>query len=147
MSTCSPHTVNYLLVQICKAHRARTGELLAEFGVHVGQEMILVALWQDTRLTLTQLAARLGVQPPTVTRMVRRMEKSGLLERTLCPTDARVSFIRATPQGNALKADIERVWQTLENEVTANLTESERALFRRMLLQVKDNLDDGSRPV
>ena len=143
MDACSPQSVNYLVVQICKAHRARTGELLAEFGVHVGQEMILVALWQDNRLTLTQLAERLGVQPPTVTRMVRRMEKSGLLERQACPTDARVSFVRTTPRGNALRTSIETVWQTLEEEVTANLTEPERALFRRMLLQVRDNLSNG----
>ncbi|CAN5820703.1 MarR family transcriptional regulator [soil metagenome] len=140
MDSCSPQTINYLIVQICKAHRARTGELLAEFGVHVGQEMILVALWQTPSLTLTQLAERLGVQPPTVTRMVRRMEKSGLLERNICPTDARVSFVRATPQGNALKTNIETVWQTLEEEVTANLTDLERALFRRILAQVRDNL-------
>lgn len=141
MDPCSPQTVNYLVVQICKAHRARTGELLAEFGVHVGQEMILAALWQTPSLTLTQLTERLGVQPPTVTRMVRRMERSGLLERTSCPTDARVSFIRATPKGDALKQKVEAVWRTLEEEVTANMTESERALFRRMLVQVKDNLN------
>ena len=127
-------------MQICKAHRARTSELLAEFGVHVGQEMILVALWQDTDLTLSQLAERLGVQPPTISRMVRRMEKSGLVERKGCRDDARVFSVQATPKANALKQNIEAVWQTLEKEVTANMTEPERLLFRRILEQVRDNL-------
>ncbi len=144
MSICSPHTVNYLVVQVCKAHRARTGELLAEFGVHAGQEMILVALWQNPDMTLSQLAERLGVQPPTVSRMVRRMEKSGLVERKGCRDDARVSSIRATPKGNALRQNIETVWQTLEAQTTAGLTEPERLLFRRLLEQVRDNLSGGA---
>lgn len=144
MNSCPPQSITYLIVQICKAHRARTGELLAEFGVHVGQEMILVTLWRDPDLTLSQLAERLGVQPPTITRMVRRMERSGLIERKISQDDARVSFVRTTSKGNALKKSIETVWETLEEEVTANMTEPERLLFRRMLVQVRDNLGGRS---
>ena len=140
MDSCSPDAINYLIVQVCKAHRARTGELLSQLDMHPGQEMILVTLWREEGLTLSQLAERLNVRPPTVTRMVQRMEEAGLLERRACESDQRVSHIRATEKGKGLEPKIKGIWRQVEQEVTSDMTDEERLLFRRMLLQVRENL-------
>ena len=140
MDSCSPSTINYLIVQVCKAHRARTGELLSQLDMHPGQEMILVTLWREEELTLSELAERLNVRPPTVTRMVQRMEATGLVKRCACKSDQRVSHIRVTEKGKALEPKIKGIWETLEQEVTRNMTDEERLSFRRMLLQARENL-------
>ena len=41
---------SFILAKACRAHRAYVGELLAEHGLHVGQEMVLVELWQGDGL-------------------------------------------------------------------------------------------------
>jgi DNA-binding MarR family transcriptional regulator len=74
-------TTGYLLARVCKVYRSSVGDALAEVGLHVGQEMVLLHLWQRDGLTPSELARTLGVEPPTVTNMLSRMEKGGLLKR------------------------------------------------------------------
>lgn len=143
MQKCDPNSLNYTLIQMCKAHRARTAELLADLDVHVGQEMILVALWQQDGVPMTQLAERLEVQPPTVSRMVQRMESTGLVERRSSDTDQRVSFVHVTEKGRAIQGDIEAVWSTIEQQMTQGLSGQERDALHQMLERVRGNLTGG----
>ncbi|MFC7744437.1 MarR family transcriptional regulator [Nocardiopsis composta] len=46
-----------------------------------------------------EIAGRLGLATPTVTRTVTRMEGSGLVERHPHPTDARLVSVRLTERG------------------------------------------------
>ncbi len=146
MNTCSPSSINHLFVQTCKAHRTRTSELLSKFGVHVGQEMILGALWQGDGLTMSELAERLEVQPPTISRMVQRMENSGLVERRSCGKDQRVSFVHVTEKGKALQGRVEEVWSALERQLTYGMTDGERTSFQELLVKVKANLSSTPTP-
>jgi DNA-binding MarR family transcriptional regulator len=52
--------------------------------------------------TLGELAAREGVRPPTMTRLVHSMEAVGLVERKRHPTDGRKIVLHATAGGEAL---------------------------------------------
>ena len=65
-------STGYALAKVCKAHRGNVGEYLAEVGLHVGQEMVLIELIEQNGLRGGDLAERLGVEPPTVTKMLRR---------------------------------------------------------------------------
>lgn len=50
-------------------------------------------------LSLGELAAAERVAPPTVTRVVARLEELGLVAREADPADRRVSRVRVTPEG------------------------------------------------
>lgn len=88
-------------------------------------------------------AERLEVQPPTVSRMVRRMERTGLVERRTSPEDQRVSIVHATDKGRSVRADIEQVWKTMEAEMTEGMSGAETTAFRTMLARVRSNLGRG----
>lgn len=51
-------------------------------------------------LSLGELAAAERVQPPTVSRVVARLEELGLVAREADPADRRVSRVRVTPEGH-----------------------------------------------
>jgi DNA-binding MarR family transcriptional regulator len=53
----------------------------------------------------TDLAAREGVRPPTLTRMLAILEEGGYVERTSDPADRRASLIAATPLGQQIVLD------------------------------------------
>jgi DNA-binding MarR family transcriptional regulator len=53
----------------------------------------------------TDLAAREGVRPPTLTRMLTSLEEAGYVERTNDPADRRASLIAVTPLGRQTLAD------------------------------------------
>jgi MarR family transcriptional regulator, organic hydroperoxide resistance regulator len=132
---------SFALAQVCRAHRTHVGELLAGHGLHVGQEMVLIELWQDDGLRGGDLADRLGVEPPTITRTLRRLESCGLVERRADPEDARSVRVYLTGQGQALEVPVLRCWEWAEQTVLAGMNSKERQTFRKLLDRVKSNLD------
>ena len=72
--------------------------------------------------------------------MIRRMEKTGFVERRQDPDDQRVSRVYLTEAGRAVQADVREVWHTLEKEAFADFSQEERILLRRLLLQIRENL-------
>jgi DNA-binding MarR family transcriptional regulator len=133
-------TISFLLANICKAHRQRANVLLSELGLHAGQEMLLMRLWEQDGRTQSEMSESMCVQAATLTTMLQRMESAGLMERRKDPDDQRVSRVFLTGAGKALKPSLDEVWQRLEGETLASLTLDERVLLRRLLLQVRDNL-------
>jgi MarR family transcriptional regulator, organic hydroperoxide resistance regulator len=115
--------------------------LLAEHGLHVGQEMVLVELWQDDGLRGGDLAARLGVEPPTITKMLRRLESCGLVERRADQEDARSLRVYLTGRGRALEEPLLRCWERAEQTVLAGMNARDRQTFRKLLDRVRSNLD------
>ena len=103
-------STGFALAKVCKAHRGNVGGLLAEHGLHVGQEMVLVELWESDGLRGGELAARLGVEPPTVTKMLRRLEDCGLVERRPDPSDARSFRVYLTDRGRDLEGPVAGCW-------------------------------------
>jgi MarR family transcriptional regulator, organic hydroperoxide resistance regulator len=134
---------SFALAKVCRAHRVFVGELLAEHGLHVGQEMVLVELWQDDGLRGGELAERLGVEPPTVTKMLRRLEACGLVGRRADPEDARSLRVYLTEQGRNLEGPVICCWERAEQTVLAGINARDRGTFRRLLDRVKTNLDPG----
>jgi len=133
-------TTGYLLARVCKAHRGSVGDALAEVRLHVGQEMVLLHLWQRDGLTPSELAGALGVEPPTVTNMLSRMERAGLLERCRDPEDARCTRVYLTEQGRELRAPVEQRWEAVEERTFSGITPEEEALLRDLLVRLHDNL-------
>ncbi len=130
----------FLLFQTCKAHRDRAAAALERLGVHVGQEMLLSALWEQDGQPQTHLAACAGIEPPTMTRMVDRVERAGLVERRRDPEDARVSRVYLTERGRALREPVRRAWADLDRQTLAGFTTEERLLVRRLLIHMRENL-------
>lgn len=133
-------TTSYLLAHTAKAHRSYANELLEAVGLHVGQEMILLCLWGEDGLTQSQLAERLAVKLPTVSRMLSRMEKAALIERCADSQDNRVSRVYLTEKGRDMETAVACAWGHLEACTVANLTVDEQILLRRLLRQVHNNL-------
>ncbi|XXV34779.1 MarR family transcriptional regulator [Sorangium sp. So ce1504] len=77
-------------------------------GLQPGQDVLLRQLCQSDGLSQSALIERLGVEPPTVTKALGRLEKAGLVVRRRDPNDARVSRVyrsgTSCPAGCRVKA-------------------------------------------
>jgi DNA-binding MarR family transcriptional regulator len=133
-------SINFLLGVIGRRQRAQMNEALAANGIYAGQEMFLWHLWREDGLTQSQLVERLCVQPPTVSKMLDRMERAGLVERRPDPDDSRVTRVYLTEQGRRSQSAVSEVWKNIEQRLTMGLSVEERLLLRRLLLQVYENL-------
>jgi len=143
-----PESLDFLLAQICRLHHARAHTLLEALGLYRGQPPMLHALWEEEGLTHGELAARLHIQPSTVTKMIQRMERAGFVECRPDPDDQRVSRVYLTAAGRAIQAEVKQVWRTMEDETFAAFAPEERTLLRRFLMQMRESLIQvtGGRP-
>ncbi len=81
------------------ALEARLAEALAPMGLSVAAfRLIGEVTLAPEGLRQSELAARLGVRPPTVSVAVKRLEELGLVTRTVDPRDPRARLVRIHPQ-------------------------------------------------
>ncbi|MFP3896364.1 MAG: MarR family winged helix-turn-helix transcriptional regulator [Anaerolineales bacterium] len=133
-------SMGYLLGRVCRLHHSRARELLEGLGLYRGQPPLLHALHEQEGLTHSDLAERLHVTPATITKMIRRMERAGFVQREHDVEDQRVSRVYLTEAGRAIQTEMMEVLRELDKETFHGLTETERALLRRFLLKIRDNL-------
>jgi DNA-binding MarR family transcriptional regulator len=74
----------------------------APTGLSPSQLSALATVDRHRALTLGELAERERVSPPTVTRVVAKLEEDGLLARTADPEDRRVTRVALTAKGRSL---------------------------------------------
>src|SRR5579864_387958 len=129
---------------ICRAQRSEMSNALAEIGLYAGQEMFLWQLWRQDGLTQSQMVERMCVQPPTVSKMLDRLEKAGLVERRPDAENSHLSRVFLTEQGNIQKLAVRAIWTNIEQRLTQGLSVEERIVLRRLLLQVHENLTRSS---
>ncbi len=133
-------SVTFRLVQAAKAQRARSGNHLSRIGLHPGQELVLKVLADSDGRTMSQLALALGVQPPTVTKMVTRLSAQGYVRRQVSDADGRLARVYLTDDGRVLIEDVDRAWKRLERQAMAGLDDKDRKKLRKLLRQVEKNL-------
>ena len=109
-------------------------------GVRAGQQYILLTLWEEDCLPPGEVARRLGLSTPTVTRAATRMEAVGLLARKPHPTDRRLVRLCLTDRGRSLQQAIDREMNELTERALGSLDPSERAELVRYLTELQHNL-------
>ncbi|MFG1709557.1 MarR family winged helix-turn-helix transcriptional regulator [Nonomuraea sp. M3C6] len=126
-------TLTYALIMVMKAHRNQLAAALLPLGLHAGQELLLNQLWQEDGLTQGELIARLGVEPPTVTKTLQRLERAGIVYRAPDPDRPRVGRVYLTDTGKALREPVEEIWNRMDEELLKGFDAEERDLLARLV--------------
>ena len=117
----------------------------ARFGISRPQWAVLIVLHRSEQegaggMRLRDLGERLFIQPPSVTGVVDRLEREGLVARSKAEDDLRVRRVRLTDEGRAV---IERVLAVHAGEIQAlmsGLTVRQQATLARLLDQLDAHL-------
>jgi DNA-binding MarR family transcriptional regulator len=133
-------TVTFRLAQAAHAYRVRAGGQLARIGLHSGQDGLLKALADDDGQSMSDLAAMLGVQPPTVTKMISRLAAQDYVERRSSAGDGRQALVFLTERGRRAIAQIDKVWKRIEKDALSEIDDRDRKKLRKLLRQVSRNL-------
>jgi len=87
--------------------------LLEPLGVTYPQYLVLAMLWEHGELPVGELVTRLQSDYGTITPLVKRMEKQGLVTRARNPKDERSVIVTLTSDGDALKVHAPRIYQVI----------------------------------
>ena len=114
-----------LLLQAREAVMAHTRPSLREHGLSDQQWRVLRVLGEHAQepggIETGRVAREAYLLGPSLTGVLSRMERDGLIQRERCPQDARRTVVRATPQGlakvEALQATIEAHYRWIESRL------------------------------
>lgn len=122
------------------AFRYKLEKKMVKSGIHGGQMFVLLELWKKDGLRQIDLAARLGVSPPTINKMISSMVKEKLVVNEKLEDDARSTRIFLTPKANLLRGAIDEQWEDLETICRSAITEPERPMLIHMLARIRAKL-------
>ncbi|MBX3506769.1 MAG: MarR family transcriptional regulator [Parvibaculum sp.] len=77
--------------------------MLDEIGLTYPQYLAMLALWEEDGVTVSALGGRLYLDSGTLTPLLKRLEKAGLIQRERNAADERQVLVRLTQAGRALK--------------------------------------------
>ena len=108
--------------------------LLSEQGLTYPQYLVLLVLWEKDAQPVNDIAKRLFLETNTVTPLLQRMEKGGLLTREKGKKDARQMIVSLTRKGKDLQKELADVPATVGNAVVCDSVTPEKApeLFRML---------------
>jgi MarR family transcriptional regulator, organic hydroperoxide resistance regulator len=119
--------------------RARVDRALQQVGLRLGQYQVLSHLWKEDGLTPRDIAARLDVEMPTVTRTVQRMVRDGLVRREAHQSDARSVRIYLTKRGTELEGELEAILDRETERALTGLSPDDRRSLVRVLEHISEN--------
>jgi MarR family transcriptional regulator, organic hydroperoxide resistance regulator len=108
--------------------------LLEPMGLTHPQYLVMLALWERSPRSLTDLSAALSLDPGTLSPLLKRLEAAGLVLRRRAPGNERSLAIGLTEQGRALRSEAERIPPTVVERLGMPLADLE--LLHRVLTDV-----------
>jgi len=125
-----------LLARVARQQRTLTAQQLAPLGLFPGQDALLRCLWHRDGQTQSQLVDSLGVEPPTVTKMVQRLEEKGFVRRRPHPSDRRATVVWLTAAGQRVRPQVQRASRQVTRELFSDLTDRQVATLESLLDRV-----------
>lgn len=133
--------INYLLTGAQHEVFQMMSTKLLPYDVTPGQYGVLNCLWRQEATTPKDIARILGLEMTTISGVLDRMQKKGLIERDVDPNDRRCVHVRLTEQGKALEGpvlnivdDVNRyVWSLFSKEEAETLANCLRIIVQTKL--------------
>jgi len=121
----------WLLMSDLVIDNQRRREVIAATGMSFGRTRALRRLARQP-MSMGELAAELGIDPPNASVLVADMESQGLVRRRPHPTDGRAKLVEVTRKGRDIARRANAILATPPPGLSA-LSEEELEALRRML--------------
>ncbi len=111
---------NQLCFRLYTAARLTMGAYhpyLDPLGITYPQYLVMLVLWEHEKQTVMDISHRLQLDTNTVTPLLQRMEKAGLIKRTKGKEDARQRIVTLTEKGIAMQEQAKHIPECLSAEI------------------------------
>jgi DNA-binding MarR family transcriptional regulator len=118
----------------------------AQFGISGAQWGVLRALGRaqddgEPGLRLTDIGDSLLIRPPSVTGVIDRLERMGLVERTSSSQDMRAKYVSLTPAGRELFGRVKNDRKAKVNDILGGLSPREQSDLSGLLRRLGSHLE------
>ena len=135
-------TIGYLVHEVARLFRRRFETFASEHGVTLTQWRALAQIHRQPSISQVALAGAIDSDPMTMSGVLERLERRGLVERYPDPDDSRAKLARLTAEGEDLVRAASDVGQELHALAITGLSEDERSCLTKDLTHIRDNLQN-----
>lgn len=133
--------VGYLVHEVARLFRRRFEDEARIHGVTLPQWRALAEIHRQEGISQVSLAGCIDTDPMTLSGILDRLEKRGLIERYSDPNDSRAKLARLSPTGLELVTTAKNVGRELYENALEGLTPAEREAVIAGLMHIRDNLN------
>lgn len=130
--------INYLLTTAQHSVFQYLNGKLSEYDVTPSQYGVLSCLWQREFATPKQISEILCLETSTISGVLDRMQKKGLIDRVINRDDRREVRMVPTEKGKALEEPISKIIDEVNEEVLKCFTDEEVALLKNQLRTIAE---------
>lgn len=125
--------VGYWLRRAYQRHMAIFAAIMSDLDLTSMQFAALVKLRDMKAVTQTELGRLIGIDRATISGVVARLQKRGLLQFRLDPLDRRSRIVALTDAGEEVLSEALRRTEQVGEETLAPISEADRTALREML--------------
>ena len=109
-------------------------------GIATSHGDIIYSLYNNSKLTMAEIAEKIGKDKSTVTALVDKLVKLGYVTKERDTEDTRVIFVTLTKKGYELKPIFDAISREVMELFYEDILESEKEELTRILLKIYNNL-------
>jgi len=136
------YLIGFFLSRASLAMKQHVNRLLKESGmsdVSMGFIGVLLALYRADGQTISELGEAVSLEKSTMTGLIDRMVRAGLVNREADPADRRVLRVWLTERGRQVQLGVAKVLSQSHQELTAGVADKEVERVERILARIIEN--------
>jgi len=138
-------SIGYWLTEATQSLHRTFNEELAPTGITYRQAQVMAWLVLEGELTLSELAARMLIERPTLVGILDRMERNGWIDRRECADDRRRKLIRVREGAEPVWERIVECMLKVRAQATTGLEPEEVDQLRELLSRIHANMTPAHR--
>ncbi len=126
---------------LMKKHQTLVQNYLTTFGLYMGQPRVLFALKENPGISQQKLSDILDTSKEATSVSIRRLEKSGFIERQECKKDRRINLLKLSEQGYEVVVELRLNFDQINTLMFTDLNDKEVLELKRLLEIMSNSLE------
>ncbi len=135
-------SIGYSVAMAYRALRMALDAKLVRYGITFRQWQVLACLALEGKTSQVKLAELIGVEGPTLVRILDRMEHKGWIKRNVSSRDRRQKLISPTKKVEGVWRKMTECAHGVRNNAVKGISTKDVANLRRLLKKIRENLDE-----
>lgn len=139
-----PKLLGRVIGEVSRAWRYEMNRALKPLGLNLSMRLVLLQLQRNQEgLMQADLARSLGIEGPTLVRLLDKLEQKGWIARIVDAGDRRRKYTVLTPEAAGQVKVIEQLSDTLREKMMAGLSIEQLDQCAQIMTRIRNNLQSG----